>query len=168
MQRYFAMPPLSPIPPSPLPSNSSSIRSSTLRSPILSPNEVSIIQRLGSGDASRMGSQRSLTRSPSPSNMGPIPAPSGGNLAYLASRRRQSVAQNRCRRTSNFLELPGNYEKNGEDTDKKQQRVVSCVCQSLSHLAAIIRTKGGKACKELFAQILCLFSKPADGIIFSY
>ena len=58
-QRYFAnMPPLSPIPPSPLPSNTSpmSLKSS---SPIsVSPNEVSILQRLGSINSSRLGSQR--------------------------------------------------------------------------------------------------------------
>ena len=116
LQRYYAMPPLSPIPPSPLPSRSSSLRSDP-RSPMLSPNEASILQRLGSGPAaatsscssSRLGSQRSLNNSCSQHSRPTSPggrstSPISGNLAYLASRRK-SVAQNR--RTSNFLELPG-------------------------------------------------------------
>ena len=110
LQRYYAMPPLSPIPPSPLPSRSSSLRSDP-RSPMLSPNEASILQRLGSGPAatsscssSRLGSQRSLNNSHPTSPGGRSTSPISGNLAYLASRRK-SVAQNR--RTSNFLELPG-------------------------------------------------------------
>ena len=182
------MPPLSPIPPSPLPSNTSpmSLKSS---SPIsVSPNEVSILQRLGSINSSRLGSQRyhsyitsayglggwvglendpfelyfhpifitwfllvlgnkelhlgwysgwvqkspkcadiiygwpkrslsnsqsnSPRRSPSPCAGHPPTSamqPPLGNLAKLAYRRRRSVAQNRPRRTSNFLELPGNF-----------------------------------------------------------
>ncbi len=107
IHRYFAMPPLSPIPPSPLPTSQAS--SSIQRSP-LSPNESSILQRLGS-DGSRLGSQRSLTNSrpSSPARLrSPSPLiPTSGNLALLASRRRQSVlAQSQNRRTSNFLELP--------------------------------------------------------------
>ena len=51
-------------------------------------------------------------RSPSPCAGHPPTSamqPPLGNLAKLAYRRRRSVAQNRPRRTSNFLELPGNF-----------------------------------------------------------
>ena len=101
-QKYLVMPQLSPIPPSPQPSLTPSSMNS------VSLNEASILQRLGSASGSKecsgKGSLRSLTsnsprRSPSPIRT--------GNLALLASRRKSAAVQQR--RTSNFLELPGNY-----------------------------------------------------------
>ena len=100
-QKYLVMPQLSPIPPSPQPSLTPSSMNS------VSLNEASILQRLGSASGSKecsgKGSLRSLTsnsprRSPSPIRT--------GNLALLASRRKSAAVQQR--RTSNFLELPGN------------------------------------------------------------
>ena len=110
-EHYFCLPPLSPIPHSPSsgsprripPSSSSPARSPSPRGPPRSPCSAS-------------GRSPPPFHSPCPSPSGyrspsPIAPPQQGRLARLASRRRSNAVVSTNRRTSNFLELPGEKGK---------------------------------------------------------